>query len=403
MTDPRFSLITFSQDPQAILRVWKSIEKTDSLNSWEWIIGIPTGENVGSGWEPITRFVGDTPNIRLLNVPSREKIILSDCLAACSEAATGKYLAFLNDNLVPAPDLISKVLALDIHADFLYGNALDGEDNIIENEHITSASLLNPNRMPKGIVIINAERLAKMGGVNKTVEYEGTANELLCRAYIDGLSFQKIPDILSTVYAFKDEERTKAAFNELVNITAVFFYPIIRAEAKDKKLELGNVIMPWSVPHPEHKSIIWDGFDLQCNGMAIIDNSYGIVRVSDILQYIPQTEAVAFMEEMWRIIAPGGWFLSSTPSARGAGAFADPRQASYWNNMTFGLFCLEKKSPAGKLFKGLFEHTRVWEAYPSDWHKQNGVPYVHAELMKMELPTPQEMESPQAEDHKKSP
>ena len=40
-------------------------------------------------------------------------------------------------------------------------------------------------------------------------------------------------------------------------------------------------------------------------------------------------------KELYRILVPGGWFLSSTPSTDGRGAFQDPTHVSFWNENSF--------------------------------------------------------------------
>ncbi len=37
------------------------------------------------------------------------------------------------------------------------------------------------------------------------------------------------------------------------------------------------------------------------------------------------------MEEIYRVLKPGGMFESSTPSTDGRGAFQDPTHVSFWN------------------------------------------------------------------------
>jgi hypothetical protein len=70
------------------------------------------------------------------------------------------------------------------------------------------------------------------------------------------------------------------------------------------------------------------------------DNSVGVIRASDTLCLMPDKTAV--MEEIYRILCPGGWCLITVPSTDGRGAFQDPRHVSYWNENSF-LYYTDKR------------------------------------------------------------
>ena len=63
------------------------------------------------------------------------------------------------------------------------------------------------------------------------------------------------------------------------------------------------------------------------------DSSVGAFGALDLLQYLPDKQHA--MNEMYRCLAPGGWLLSSTPSALGQAAFMDPRICSTWVRNSF--------------------------------------------------------------------
>ena len=55
------------------------------------------------------------------------------------------------------------------------------------------------------------------------------------------------------------------------------------------------------------------------------------VRAVDILEHIPIGKTLPLIEEIWRVLKPGGYFYSMTPSTDGRGAFQDPTHVSFWN------------------------------------------------------------------------
>jgi len=74
--------------------------------------------------------------------------------------------------------------------------------------------------------------------------------------------------------------------------------------------------------------------DLLCNvldGLPYGDNSVDMIRADDFLEHIPNGKTIQVIEEIWRVLKPGGIFESSTPSTDGRGAFQDPTHVSFWN------------------------------------------------------------------------
>lgn len=74
--------------------------------------------------------------------------------------------------------------------------------------------------------------------------------------------------------------------------------------------------------------------DLVCDvieGLPYEDNSVDSVRAHDFLEHIPIGKTVQVITEIWRVLKPGGLFISLTPDAEfGQGAFQDPTHVSFW-------------------------------------------------------------------------
>ena len=66
-------------------------------------------------------------------------------------------------------------------------------------------------------------------------------------------------------------------------------------------------------------------------GLPFDDNSVDVVRAMDFLEHIPIGKVVPLMDEIWRVLKPGGVLESITPSTDGRGAFQDPTHKSFWN------------------------------------------------------------------------
>jgi SAM-dependent methyltransferase len=68
------------------------------------------------------------------------------------------------------------------------------------------------------------------------------------------------------------------------------------------------------------------------------DNYADVVRAYDFLEHVNNDKRIHIMEEIWRILKPGGVLASFTPSTDGRGAFCDPTHYAYWNILSFRYF-----------------------------------------------------------------
>jgi len=68
------------------------------------------------------------------------------------------------------------------------------------------------------------------------------------------------------------------------------------------------------------------------------DNSIGTIRAwNDVLPTIPQGKQTAFMNEVYRVLVPGGYFCALFPTTEGQAAFS-PCYSSLWNEHTFDYY-----------------------------------------------------------------
>jgi len=74
--------------------------------------------------------------------------------------------------------------------------------------------------------------------------------------------------------------------------------------------------------------------DVVCDiieGLPYPDNSVDTVRAHDVLEHIPIGKTITVMDEIWRVLKPGGILDSFTPDAEyGQGSFQDPTHLSFW-------------------------------------------------------------------------
>jgi len=110
------------------------------------------------------------------------------------------------------------------------------------------------------------------------------------------------------------------------------------------------------------------------------DNSVGVIRAHDIFEHLK--DPIFTMEEIYRVLVPGGYLLSMTPSTDGRGAFQDPTHCSFWNENSF-LYYTNKNQAKYINTPVRFQSMRLYTGFPSDWHIENKTPYVYAHLISM--------------------
>lgn len=106
------------------------------------------------------------------------------------------------------------------------------------------------------------------------------------------------------------------------------------------------------------------------------DGSFGSVSAFDFIEHVPRVLAdgaggtrnpfIEVMNEVWRVLAPGGLFYALTPAYPYAAAFADPTHVNIITTTTHEYFC--GASPMGRMygFRGRFEARRVEWTHPGD-------------------------------------
>jgi SAM-dependent methyltransferase len=77
-------------------------------------------------------------------------------------------------------------------------------------------------------------------------------------------------------------------------------------------------------------------------GLPFPDNSIERVRAHHFLEHVPQDKVIFVMEEIWRVLKPGGVLEFEVPSTDGRNAWMMPDHKSYWNILSLYNFCDDK-------------------------------------------------------------
>jgi SAM-dependent methyltransferase len=159
-----------------------------------------------------------------------------------------------------------------------------------------------------------------------------------------------------------------------------FIYKLVTRWAETNnllKIDLGG---RFSCP-AGYKSVDLNGepdykFDLNKQWL-LKDNSVGVLRAHDVIEHLKNP--IHFMKEAYRVLTEGGYLMIMVPSTDGRGAFQDPTHVSFWNENSFWYYTRKEQSKYIDT-PVRFQAVRLVTGYPSDWHKQNKIPYVYAQL-----------------------
>lgn len=118
-----------------------------------------------------------------------------------------------------------------------------------------------------------------------------------------------------------------------------------------------------------------EGFELRCANLAIDpipwpDQVFGSVSAFDFIEHVPRVLPTAdgrgtrapfieLMNEVWRVLAPGGRLYALTPAYPAAMAFQDPTHVNIITERTHEYFC--GPNPPGRMygFRGAFHCIRA--------------------------------------------
>jgi len=129
-----------------------------------------------------------------------------------------------------------------------------------------------------------------------------------------------------------------------------------------------------------------DGVDMVCdltNGIPIDDNTFDTVWAKDFLEHIPQGEpCIKMMEEIYRVLKPGGSLHLDVPSTDGGGigAFGHPQHVSWWSKTTIKYYLDDEYTGGWRASIGAKCHF-IPISILTYWNDHN-MPYVDAELKK---------------------
>jgi SAM-dependent methyltransferase len=407
------TVLTLVDSEEHLAETYESLRR-QSCNDWKWLV-VPLDRI-----ELSTSF-GEDPRVCVALLPS---FVASQGLAACKEfgyqQAQSTHVFELDQHDFLADDVLEKVVAAiaATDADLLYTDFVNvpvsgepagyrpeygWETYVVKRvgQHHRAIRAFDPSPSvlsqasyaPSHGLTWRRETFSAAGGPDPTAGY-ADAFDLVCRAYLGGARFHHVAGgvVFSRLHAYRSRDELLEG-----QIGERYVYEILREWSARQGLPMLDLGAAHN-PTPGFVSVDLHDAEVNCDirlGFPLDDSSVGCIRAWDFLEHMnhcPDSTCVhgtdggprcvvGVMNELYRVLTPGGWLVSRTPSTDGRGAFQDPTHTSFWNPNSFWYYTRREQANFVNGVECRFQAARIWQAYPSDWHEQHDILYVHADLV----------------------
>lgn len=130
-------------------------------------------------------------------------------------------------------------------------------------------------------------------------------------------------------------------------------------------------------PLPDRPGVDFRVANLALQPIPHADNAFGSVSAYDFIEHVPRILVtpdgqgtvfpfVQLMQEVWRVLAPGGLFYALTPAFPHPEAFVDPTHVNIITDKTHEYFCDEVPLAHMYGFDGRFEVVRAQWTHVAD-------------------------------------
>lgn len=389
------SIFTPTHNPSYLNEVYRSIA-TQSYPEWEWTV-LLNGNAQYQNDDPRVKIFRDDTGIT--NVGYLKKVACGLCTGDC-------YLEMDHDDLLLPGALLEVAQAFrDPSVDFVYSNTVNHDVRTDQpvywderygwgrrpfkfegKDYVESISAPpDPQSIsriwfaPNHLRAWRAEFYKRIGGHAGNMKISDD-HDLICRTYIHG----KMVHIDKPLYLYRVHGNNTWLQNQdeiQTTMWAVhdrYIEQMAMRWATDKglrKIDLcGGIDKP-----PGYESVDVHDADITANldeKWPLADSSVGLIRANDAIEHMQNP--IHVMNEAYRVLAHGGFFLIRVPSSEGVGAHCDPTHRSFWNWRSFRYYTEANMrryiEHAG--CKCRFQNIKVQNVTLYD-----GVPYVIAHLV----------------------
>jgi SAM-dependent methyltransferase len=168
----------------------------------------------------------------------------------------------------------------------------------------------------------------------------------------------------------------------MLEVQEQYIMPMAEAWAKRNKFDMLDLGGRFGSPEGYISVDLKDAevnCDLNDKTWPFEDSSIGVIRAFDVIEHLK--DPINTMRELHRILRPGGYLFIEVPSTDGRGAFQDPTHVSYFNINSFFYYTRSQQAKYIDNTDIRFKAITLKNHYPSDWEKNNSIPYVRAWLV----------------------
>jgi SAM-dependent methyltransferase len=369
---------------------------SQTYQDWEWVVL----ENHGGR---LPDHIGQHPRVRVFEDSELEG--LGALKRACCSACEGEILFELDHDDLLHPEALAKTFQALQSADVAYSDFAEFHDGAwtpdgyradfgwkrypvtfqghpliaMSAPPITAQNLRRIDYCPHHLKAWRADAYFKIGGYDEALVY-GDAQDLLKRFFLLGHRIAHIPECLYfyRIHPTQIMARAGARIDEFNWQVYEKYFVALGAKFADaaqlQKLELrtvgegGGEFRAFGKP---------SGIDLN-QPWPLADASVGLIVATDVLQQL--RDPIHVMNEAYRVLAPGGFFVIRVPSSDGRAAFANPLNISFWNEHSFWFYTNMKFASQVPEFIGRFQVARVRTFFPDELSKELSIPAVEAHL-----------------------
>ncbi|MFJ1609955.1 glycosyltransferase [Streptomyces sp. NPDC088253] len=405
---PKFSVFTPSHRPRFLDECLTTLQ-AQVRSDWEWIVLL----NNGARWRP------ERPDDRVRVEISDDIRGVGAAKRRACELARGEILVELDHDDLLATDCLAELAkAFDENPDivFVYSHTAqiteDGsrddtrfneahgwqyEEVDVDGRRLLQAISMAPT--PHNVSYIwyapNHVRAFRKDIYEQVGGYDATRTvlddqDLMCRLFQAG-DFHRIPRCLYLQRMHPDNTQRDTEINAHIQRETVALYDkYIEAAALAWTKRRGLLALDLGAAHRKPPGYLGvdqhprDGVDIVAtlpDPLDLPDGSVGLLRAVDFLEHVPAK--IPLINELYRLLAPGGMLLSQTPSSDGRGAYQDPTHVAYYNENSFWYYTDNQYRAFVPEIRARFQSSRLVTYYPTDWHSRNHISYVQANLIAM--------------------
>jgi hypothetical protein len=396
------SLVTPTHNPQHLQRLARSLE-SQTCKHFEWLVSPNNAALSQVTAEMLPSFARVAPyKLPTQNVGAMKLF--------ANQQAKGDVLVELDHDDELPPNSVEEIAAAfaDGNTDFAYSNFAQLKEDEPHNfpeqggwrlrpfawrgkecaEHVsfppTPASFSRIWYGPNHFRAWKAEFYHDIGGHNPQLDVLDD-QELFMRSFLHG-NVQWIDKCLYVYHLHKDNTfagpRNKRIQTETLQLHDQYIERLCERWSKQNNLTCLDLCGGIS-PRAGFTTIDKKNADITADldeRWPIPDGSVGVIRAHDALEHLKNP--IHTMKEVYRVLADDGFLLSHTPSTDGRGAFQDPTHVSFWNENSFWYYTRQQQNQYIDC-PVRFQSVRCFSHFPSEWHKQNSIPYVRADLLKI--------------------